>query len=122
MDPDFWQDRWRTRQVGFHQPAPHPFLERWWPSLGLPSGTRVYVPLCGKSLDMVWLAVRGYHVVGSELSEIAVAEFFGEHHQGPADDARAAEPPGVAVVADLEHAALPAIKNACLMSDAEAAL
>jgi thiopurine S-methyltransferase len=81
MDPDFWHERWRTRQVGFHQPAPHPFLERWWPSLGVPSGARVYVPLCGKSLDMVWLAVRGYQVVGSELSEIAVAEFFGEHPQ-----------------------------------------
>lgn len=89
MDPDFWHERWRTRQVGFHQPAPHPFLERWWPSLEVPPGSRVYVPLCGKSLDMVWLAVRGHRVVGSELSEIAVAEFFGEHPQdaGAAADA-----------------------------------
>ena len=78
MDPEFWQKRWRERQVGFHQSAPHPFLERWWPSLGVPPGARVYVPLCGKSLDMVWLAVRGYSVVGSELSAIAVEEFFGE--------------------------------------------
>jgi thiopurine S-methyltransferase len=90
MDPDFWHERWRTRQVGFHQPAPHPFLERWWPSLGVPPGTRVYVPLCGKSLDMVWLAVRGYLVVGSELSAVAVAEFFGEHP--PNGDAAADSP------------------------------
>jgi thiopurine S-methyltransferase len=78
MDPDFWHQRWRTGQIGFHQSSPHPFLERWWPSLRLPPGSRIYVPLCGKSLDMVWLAVRGYRVVGSELSAIAVQEFFGE--------------------------------------------
>jgi thiopurine S-methyltransferase len=78
MEPEFWHQRWRTGQIGFHQSGPHPFLERWWPTLRLPKGSRVYVPLCGKSLDMVWLAVRGYAVVGSELSDIAVREFFDE--------------------------------------------
>lgn len=86
MEHDFWLERWRTRQIGFHQSSPHPLLERWWPTLGLPSHARVYVPLCGKSLDMVWLAVRGHAVVGSELSEIAVADFFGE--QGAHVDVR----------------------------------
>jgi thiopurine S-methyltransferase len=79
VEPEFWHQRWRTGQIGFHQSSPHPFLERWWPTLDVPRGGRVYVPLCGKSLDMVWLAVRGHAVVGSELSPIAVAEFFGEH-------------------------------------------
>ena len=83
MDPDFWHERWQARQIGFHQSAPHPFLERWWPSLNVAPGARVYVPLCGKSLDMVWLSVRGYRVVGSELSALAVEEFFGE--QQPTD-------------------------------------
>jgi thiopurine S-methyltransferase len=78
VEPEFWHQRWRTGQIGFHQSTPHPFLERWWPTLGLPRGSRVYVPLCGKSLDMVWLAVRGHAVVGTELSPIAVGEFFGE--------------------------------------------
>ncbi len=78
MDPEFWHERWRTRQIGFHQSSPHPYLERWWPSLGVPVGGRVYAPLCGKSLDMVWLAVRGHTVVGTELSALAVQEFFGE--------------------------------------------
>lgn len=81
MDPDFWHQRWQGRQIGFHQSAPHPFLERWWPSLNVASGSRVYAPLCGKSLDMVWLSVRGYRVVGSELSSLAVAEFFGEQQR-----------------------------------------
>src|SRR5512141_1308132 len=79
MDHDFWHDRWRNRQIGFHQPSPHPFLERWWPTLQVAPDARVYVPLCGKSLDMIWLAVRGYRVVGTELSPLAVQEFFGEH-------------------------------------------
>jgi thiopurine S-methyltransferase len=75
---DFWHERWRERRIGFHQMAPHPFLERWWPTVCRATNGRVYVPLCGKSLDMVWLAVRGHRVVGSELSPIAVQEFFGE--------------------------------------------
>jgi thiopurine S-methyltransferase len=78
MHHDFWHERWQTRQIGFHQSAVHPFLARWWPTLGLAPGSRVYVPLCGKTLDMVWLAERGHRVVGSELSQIAIGEFFAE--------------------------------------------
>jgi thiopurine S-methyltransferase len=73
---DFWHERWRTGQTGFHQQAVHPLLERWWPRIGVRPGARVYVPLCGKSLDMAWLAERGHAVVGSELSRIAIDDFF----------------------------------------------
>ena len=73
---DFWHERWQTGQIGFHQAAVHPFLARWWPRLELPLEARVYVPLCGKSLDMVWLAERGHRIVGSELSPIAIRDFF----------------------------------------------
>lgn len=76
MDPQFWHDRWRNGEIGFHQPDYHPALLRHWPGLGLPAGTRVFVPLCGRSLDMAWLASRGHAIVGIELSPIAVAEFF----------------------------------------------
>jgi len=76
MHHDFWHERWRTGQIGFHQSAVHPFLARWWPQLGLHADARVYVPLCGKSLDMVWLAGRGHRIVGSELSAIAIRDFF----------------------------------------------
>ena len=76
MHHDFWHERWRTGQTGFHQSAVHPLLERWWPSLEVPAGARVYVPLCGKTLDMAWLADRGHRVVGSELSSIAIHDFF----------------------------------------------
>ncbi len=83
MHHEFWHERWRTREIGFHQSAVHPFLERWWPRLGLAPGARVYVPLCGKSLDLAWLAERGHGVVGSELSAVAIGEFFAEHGLEP---------------------------------------
>jgi len=90
MHHDFWHERWHTGQIGFHQSAVHPFLERWWPRLGLRPDARVYVPLCGKTLDMVWLAGRGHTVVGSELSPVAIRDFFAERGLDPAQ----AEEPG----------------------------
>jgi thiopurine S-methyltransferase len=83
MHQDFWHERWRTGQIGFHQSAVHPFLARWWPQLGLPADAPVYVPLCGKSLDMAWLAGRGHRIVGSELSAIAIRDFFLERGLAP---------------------------------------
>jgi len=76
MHHDFWHERWQTGQIGFHQAAVHPFLARWWARLELPADARIYVPLCGKSLDMVWLVERGHRIVGSELSPIAIHDFF----------------------------------------------
>lgn len=79
MNPDFWLERWQRNEIGFHQPRPHPALQRLWASLGVAPGARVFVPLAGKSLDLVWLASQGHEVVGIELSEIAVRDFAAEH-------------------------------------------
>ena len=89
MHHDFWHERWRTGQTGFHQQSVHPFLERWWPRLGVPSDAHVYVPLCGKSLDMAWLANRGHAIIGSELSRVAIEEFFAGQSLEPALSRRA---------------------------------
>ncbi len=82
-DNILWLQCWRDRQLDFHQPTVNHFLTRFWPGLDLALGSRVFVPLCGKSLDMIWLAERGHHVVGVELSPIAVAEFFRENGLRP---------------------------------------
>lgn len=79
MDADFWHERWQRGEIGFHQPRPHPALDEFWSTLGLAAGARVFVPLAGKSLDLLWLAERGFDVVGVELSAIAVQEFRAEH-------------------------------------------
>jgi len=75
MQPDFWHERWRSGQIGFHQAAVDPNLRRYWPRLGVPVGGRVFVPLCGKSLDLLWLRDAGHRVAGVELSPIALEAF-----------------------------------------------
>ena len=83
MEPGFWHERWREGRIGFHQPSVTPQLERHWDALRLAAGSTVFVPLCGKSLDMRWLAARGHRVLGIELSAIAVREFFSEQGLEP---------------------------------------
>lgn len=78
METDFWRSRWRNSQIGFHQHAFNRHLLKHWRSLGAARGARVFVPLCGKSRDLIWLAERGHAVVGCEISEIAVKAFFDE--------------------------------------------
>ena len=83
MQPDFWHNRWANQLIGFHQQQVNPHLQQYWPVLGLAPGARVLVPLCGKSLDMAWLAAQGHGVLGVELSERAVSDFFIEHGLEP---------------------------------------
>lgn len=83
MEPDFWHQRWRNNEIGFHQPQVNPRLEAYWQRLKLTAGSRVLVPLCGKSLDLVWLADQGHRVVGVELSDVALADFFHERDLQP---------------------------------------
>ena len=83
MDPEFWHQRWQARQIGFHQDAPTPLLLRHWPALQVAPGATVFVPLAGKSLDMAWLAAQGHRVLGVELSQRAVDDFFAEHGLQP---------------------------------------
>ena len=100
MDADFWLQRWREGRTGFHRNEVMPLLQKHWPSLGVPRGARVLVPLCGKTLDMPWLAAQGHRVLGVELSPLAVAQFFAEHGLVPE---RHASPLGVHHVAgDIE--------------------
>ncbi len=83
MKADFWLQRWRDGQIGFHQQQATPLLEQYWDAIDAPAGSRVFVPLCGKSLDMSWLAARGHRVLGAELSQQAVEQFFAEHGLDP---------------------------------------
>ena len=80
MNPEFWRARWQDKRIGFNQPDVNPLLMKYFATLTLPVGSRVLVPLCGKSIDMIWLATQGYDVVGIELVESAVQEFFFEQN------------------------------------------
>ncbi|MGR8932426.1 MAG: thiopurine S-methyltransferase [Gammaproteobacteria bacterium] len=83
MQHDFWHQRWQQNQIGFHQEEINPHLQRCWPKLRVRPKGKVFVPLCGKSNDMLWLLSMGYQVVGVELSPLAVESFFSENGLQP---------------------------------------
>ncbi len=83
MELSFWHDRWERAEIGFHKNEINTHLQQFWNALNLPSGQRVFVPLCGKSLDLLWLAGQGYPVTGVEISRIAVEAFFAENRLQP---------------------------------------
>lgn len=74
MHSDFWHDKWKRMEIGFHLNEVNSILLKYWPAMNIPAGRTVLVPLCGKTLDLVWLRSQGYAVVGIELSEIALDE------------------------------------------------
>jgi len=76
LKESFWHDRWESGQLGFHQEKINSLLPKYWPRLGLSCDETVFVPLCGKSLDMTWLREQGHPVIGIELSPIAIKDFF----------------------------------------------
>ncbi|MDH5392129.1 MAG: thiopurine S-methyltransferase [Gammaproteobacteria bacterium] len=78
MHNEFWLERWQNKQTGFHQQQVNPYLVKYWPLLDNGANNRVFVPLCGKSADLVWLRQQGCEVVGVELSQLAVEAFFAE--------------------------------------------
>jgi hypothetical protein len=49
-----------------------PLLVPHFKALSLPEGGRVFLPLCGKTLDIHWLLTGGYRVSGAELRKIAI--------------------------------------------------
>ena len=83
MDAEFWLERWRDGRTHFHQTRVTPPLTKYWPTLELPAHSKVLVPLCGKTLDMLWLAEQGHQVLGAELSSLAVEQFYEENGLTP---------------------------------------
>ena len=79
----FWHDRWKNQLTGWHRAEYNDLMLKHWPSLNAPDGSEVLVPLCGKSLDMLWLAEQGYSIVGLEMVEQAIHTFFKENQLSP---------------------------------------
>lgn len=76
-----WQDKWVTRHIAFHQEQGHQLLKKHLDTfLKDQNGLRVFFPLCGKAVEMKWFADRGHTVVGVEISEIGIREFFAEQN------------------------------------------
>lgn len=78
MDASFWHQRWEKNEIAFHEREANPLLVKYFKQLSLAKGSRVFVPLCGKTLDISWLLSHGYRVAGAELSKIAIEQLFME--------------------------------------------
>ena len=83
MNPEFWHKKWADREIGFHLSEANPSLVKHFGELKLPKNAHVFVPLCGKTLDIAWLLSMGCRVSGIELSEIAIKELFEELNISP---------------------------------------
>lgn len=78
-----WKQNWRANRIDFHLDHVHPLLQRCWAEVGVAPAARVFVPLCGKSLDLMWLRGLGHDVLGVELSTVAVNALFRESRLRP---------------------------------------
>ncbi|MFN8576912.1 MAG: thiopurine S-methyltransferase [Candidatus Sericytochromatia bacterium] len=78
MDSNFWLERWNKNEIGFHRNEANPILVKFFNQLSLKDKDRIFIPLCGKTLDISWLISNGFKVVGVELSEIAIQQLFSD--------------------------------------------
>ncbi len=93
MDPSFWHQRWEKNEIAFHESKANPLLVRHVHEVSAAKGKRIFVPLCGKTLDIGWLLSHGYRVAGAGLSQIAIEQLFME----------LGEQPDISTVGDLEQ-------------------
>lgn len=80
MQAEFWHHCWQNQRIGFHQSEVHPLLPVLFSQLEWDRTQAIFVPLCGKSLDLWWLSQFG-KVIGAELSELACQQFYQEQQQ-----------------------------------------
>lgn len=71
-----WEKIWMYGSTDFHQKNINKWLIKHKSHLMLKPNDTVFVPLCGKSKDMLFLEQSGYKVLGSEISSIACEQFF----------------------------------------------
>lgn len=78
MDTNFWHQKWGNNDIAFHESEANPLLVKYSKDLSLVKGSRVFLPLCGKTLDIHWLLSNGYRVAGAELSKVAIEQLFSD--------------------------------------------
>ncbi|XP_026887914.2 probable thiopurine S-methyltransferase [Electrophorus electricus] len=74
-----WEEKWQKGTTGFHQSHVHRMLEsNLQKVVAERQQVRFFFPLCGKAVDMKWLADMGHIIVGVEICEKGIKQFFEE--------------------------------------------
>src|SRR3990167_3191333 len=83
MNNEYWLTKWGNNDIAFHEKEASIELINFTKELHLKPGDTIFVPLCGKTKDMLWFANQSFHVIGVELSQIACQDFFKEWNTIP---------------------------------------
>jgi thiopurine S-methyltransferase len=75
-----WISRWKNNRIGWHADQINRQLIGYLENLDLSAGETIFVPLCGKTKDMLFLLEKQINVIGVEMSSIAVEQFFLENN------------------------------------------
>ena len=78
-----WEEIYRTDSFGWHLSDVNRSLQKFFHELvtvGHGSSLHIFVPLCGKTTDMLWLAEKGHTVVGVEFVKMPIMNFFAENN------------------------------------------
>jgi thiopurine S-methyltransferase len=81
MEKSFWLKKWEENEIGFHGLGFNDLLTAHIGKFNL-KNSNIFVPLCGKSLDLIYLSQIGKQVIGIELSDKAIKSFFAENKLG----------------------------------------
>ena len=74
-----WLKRWDENRIGFHQSNINPYLQKYFDVFSS-SENNIFVPLCGKSLDMIWLSSKAKKIIGVEIAHKAIDGFMKENN------------------------------------------
>ncbi|HEY9031426.1 MAG TPA: thiopurine S-methyltransferase [Kangiella sp.] len=77
MEFEFWDNCWQRESQPFHLAEAHTFLVKYVEQY-FSKDKKIFVPLSGKSVDLVFLSQQGYYPVGIEFNPKAVNRFIQE--------------------------------------------
>lgn len=82
MEEIFWFNSWELNRTytGFRRQDIHPYAVKYLTPFSL-EGKSVFVPLCGKSLDLLYFSHFAFRVIGVDISEKPILQFFEENQR-----------------------------------------
>ncbi|MGA0556913.1 thiopurine S-methyltransferase [Larkinella sp. VNQ87] len=78
MEKQAWAESWEASNNRFHRQDVHPYVLKHLTPFALMEKS-ILVPLCGRSLDLVYFSQFAERVVGVEQAESVILQFFAEN-------------------------------------------